>query len=183
MSVNGYEVAERVLHTSDTRLASVLMVFGAQLRRNHELVWTDIHESRLRFVRYLEEKKKREDGYSSSYEYEPRPNVTFFFDGSTVPAYEIVQAFQGDYGALDATFENAIAELPQNIKNEIRDAVSALLACACHQALLNREFLVKQIKRVPEWAKWDEVHEGNKPPVRIGKRSSPELRAEILDKL
>jgi hypothetical protein len=57
-----------------------------------------------------------------------------------------------------------------------------LIACACHQALLNREFLIKQIKRVPEWAKWDQINEGGNN-VRIGKRSSPQLRAQMLDKL
>jgi hypothetical protein len=183
MSVNGVQVAERVLHTSDTRLASVLMVFGAQLRNHLPLDWADIHQGRDRFVRYLEEKKKREDGYASSYEFEPKPHVTFYFDGSTVPAYELVEAFHGDYTAIDGALEDVLKEIPQPIQNRLRDAISCLIACACHQALLNREFLVKQIKRVPEWAKWDEVHEGNKAPVRIGKRSSPQLRAQMLDKL
>jgi len=182
MSVNGYEVAERVLHTSDTRLASVLMVFGAQLRERLPLEWVDHHDGRERFCRYLEEKKKREDGYASSAEYDPRPNVTFFFDGSTVPAYELVRAFNGDYEAIDAALENVLKDIPEPIQSQLRDAMSCLIACACHQALLNREFLVKQIKRVPEWAKWDQINEGSNN-VRIGKRSSPQLRADMLDKL
>ena len=182
MSVNGVQVAERVLHTADTRLASVLMIFGARLREHLPMEWVDHHQGRERFCRYLEEKKKREDGQASSYEFEPKPNVTFYFDGSTVPAYELVNAFHGDYAAIDDALENVLKEVPQPTQGQLRDAISCLIACACHQALLNREFLVKQIKRVPEWAKWDQVNEGHHN-VRIGKRSSPELQAEMLDKL
>jgi hypothetical protein len=173
MSANGYEVAERILHTSDTRLASVLMVFGAQLRERLPLEWVDHHAGREQFCRYCE-------GNSQS---KPVPVVTFFFNGSTVPAQELVNAFHSDFAETDAALENILKDVSEPTLSRLRDAVSALIACACHQTLLNREFLVKQIKRVPEWAKWDQVNEGPNNNVRIGKRSSPELRANMLDKL
>jgi hypothetical protein len=171
MSVNGYEVAQRLIHTSDTRLASVLMVFGAALRQHLPLEWVDHHDGRERFCRYLEGE-----------ECNPLSVVTFFFDASTVPAEELIRAFRGDFREIDAALESVLNDVPEPIRNRLRDAISCLIACACHQALLNREFLVKQIKRVPEWAKWDQVNEGDNH-VRIGKRSSPQLRAQMLDKL
>jgi len=74
--------------------------------------------------------------------------------------------------------------LPPDIQNKIQQAVSRLLVRACHEALRKREFLVKQIKRVPEDAKWDHVNNpDNGRFVRIGKCSSAALRSEFLDKL
>src|SRR5215471_1660724 len=119
MSINGVEVAERILHTSDTRLASVLMVFGAQLRQHLPLEWVDHHDGRERFCRYLEEKKKREEGRASSYEYEPKPNVTFYFDGSTVPAYELVEACHGDFAAIDAALENLLKDISEPAQSQL----------------------------------------------------------------
>jgi hypothetical protein len=95
------------------------MVFGAALRERLPLEWVDHHAGRERFCRYLEEKKKREDGYGSSYEYEPKPNVTFYFDGSTIPAYELVKAFHGDFAEIDAALENVLNDVPEPTKSVV----------------------------------------------------------------
>jgi len=165
---------EACLATDNTRLAAILMVFGAALRLKCPLEWVDVHQSRESFIRHQED--------PANPEFQPKPRVTFNFHSESIPAREIIDAFQADYVVLNAEFEDTLVSLPQDVKNAIRDAVSILLVRACHETLLKREFLVKQLKRVPENAKWDHIQEGHRC-VRIGKISSQELRAELLSKL
>jgi hypothetical protein len=180
--VNGYQVQEKVLSTKDRFLAAVLMVFGAKPREAAPLLWVDYHENRERFVRYLEEMHKRDKGEAFSIEFNPTTVVTLFFEGVSIPAAEIIAAYHCAFEKVDKYFEDSIKDLPENIQRNIRDTVSWMIARSCHQALDHYDFLVSQIKRTPEWAKWDEVNTGKKS-VRMGKRSSPQLRAELLDKI
>jgi hypothetical protein len=168
---NGY--TKETLTTSNTKLAAVLLVFGARLRRHLPLEWTDLHETREAFLRYLE----------NSSVSKPKQCVVWNFENS-VPAAEIVKAYEKDLQALYADLEKALEALDDQQKNVIRDACSKVIARAAREALEQREFLVKLLKSVPQSAKYDEVHNGSKVPfVKIGKNSSPELRARMLAKL
>lgn len=166
--------SEGVLATDNTRLAAIMMVFGAQFSQC-PMEWVDYHASQESFIRNQEN--------PADEKYRPRPQVTFNFQSDTVPAKEITAAFQADYVVLEAEFENILAELSQETQNAIRDAVSRLIVRAAHEALKKREFLVTQIKRMPENAKWDHVTGKSGKCVRMGKCSSAELRAEFLAKL
>lgn len=165
---------ETVLFTDNTRLAAVWMVFGAALLRNCPLEWIDLHRSREAFLRYLED--------PTNPEYQPKPKVTFNFQEGNIPSKEITKAFESDYDQLDSKFEALLDGLSEKDKEEIRAAVSSLIARACHEVLLKREELVRLIKRVPHNAKFDKIISGGKL-VRLGKNCSPETRAHYLSKL
>ena len=168
---NGYQ--EQTLTTTNTKLAAVLLVFGAKLRRHLPLEWTDLHETREAFLRYLENPASSK----------PRQCVIWNFENS-VPAAQIIKAYEKDLDVLYAELERALAGLSEHQKNVIRDTCSKVIARTAREALEQREFLVKLLKSVPQSAKYDEVHNGSKVPfVKIGKNSSPELRARMLAKL
>lgn len=168
---NGYQ--EQTLTTTNTKLAAVLLVFGAKLRRHLPLEWADLHETREAFLRYLQNPKSSP----------PKECVTFNFEYS-VPATQIIKAYEKDLDVLYAELETALEGVSEHQKNVIRDACSKVIARAAREALEQREFLVKLLKSVPQSAKYDEVHNGSKHPfVKIGKNSSPELRAKLLARL
>jgi hypothetical protein len=177
-------IREMILATDNTRLAATLRVFGAQLKRLCPLEWVDIHKSRESFVRYLEdrEKCKNDPSRPPNPEVQPKPKVTFNFDGETLPRCGIVKAFDTDLEKLDADLEFLLAELPFELRNQVRDSVTRLIARACHEVLLKREELVRELKRVPNNAKFDHISHGNRI-VRLGKNASPELRSHFLSKL
>jgi len=173
---NGQNYHEEALTTTNTKLAAVLMFFGARLRKQLPLDWSYVHESRENFLRHLENRNTAK----------PRPRVTFNFENGTIPAAEIVRAYEKDLASVNANLEEAIASLPERQRQAVRDAVSRVIARACREVLENREFLVDLIKSMPEEAKWDEVYvgDGSKTPfVKLGRNSSPELRAQYLSKL
>ena len=174
MENNGYR--EEVLSTTNTKLAAVFMAFGARLRRQAPLDWSYIHDSRENFLRNLEDRRVAK----------PKPRVTFNFENGTVPAAQIATAYQQDLEVLNAELEKVLLPLAERQKQAVRDALSRLLARACREALEKREFLVELLKSVPENAKWDEVYVGDgsrTPFIKLGRNSSPELRAEYLSKL
>jgi len=161
---------EEVLTTSNTKLAAVLLVFGAKLRRHLPLEWVDLHETREGFLKYLQNPNSSK----------PRQCVVWNFE-NTVPARQIVDAYEKDLAGLNSELEAAI-ETGQ--KDAIKDACSRVIARACRDALDKRQYLIDILKSVPQSAKYDEVHNGAKVPfVKIGKNSSPELRAQMLSKL
>lgn len=174
--------AEAILATDNTRLAACLRVFQAQLMRGCPFEWVDIHKDRESFVRYLEEEAKRENGEPYTDEFAPKPKVTFNFDARTIPGEKVVQAFDKPLHEVDGALEMLLSGLPQDIRNEIRDAVSRLLVRACHEALLRREELVKWIKAIPHNAKYDSISHGARI-VRLGKNCSAETREHFLKKL
>lgn len=168
MIETGYK--EETLTTSNTKLAAVLLMFGAKLRRHLPLEWVDLHETREAFLKYLE----------GSNGQKPKQCVTWNIE-NTIPARQIIDAYEKDLAGLYAELEMAIEG---GQKDTIKDACSRVIARAAREALEQREFLVKLLKSVPQSAKYDEVHNGSKVPfVKIGKNSSPELRAKMLTKL
>jgi hypothetical protein len=171
---NGQNYQEDLLSTDNTRLASIFLMFGAALHRNCPLEWVDMHRSRESFIRNLED--------PSNPEYQPKPKVTFNFYSGSVNGPQVVEAFDAEYSKLEAEFEVLIASMPEPEKKALRAAVSQMITRACHETLLKREELVRLIKRVPNNSKFDQVSSGQRI-VRIGKCSSPELRARYLSKL
>ena len=168
MIESGYR--DEVLTTNNTKLAAVLLVFGAKLRRHLPLEWVDLHETREGFLKHLE-------GANGS---KPKQWVTWNIE-NTIPARQIIEAYEKDLGNLYAELEAAI-EAGQ--KDAIKDACSRVIARACRDALDKRQYLVDILKSVPQNAKYDEVHNGSKTPfVKIGKNASAELRAALLSKL
>ena len=137
--VEQYQYSEAVLATDNTRLAACLRVFQAQLMRRCPFEWVDIHKDRESFVRYLEEEAKRQRGEAWTDEFAPKPKVTFNFDARTIPGQEIVAAFDKPLPEIDSALELLLSALPNDMRNEIRDAVSRLMVRACHEALLRRE--------------------------------------------
>ena len=174
MEDNGYH--EEALSTTNTKLAAVLLLFGAKLRKQVPLEWSYVHKSRDNFLRNLQNPNDSK----------PKARVIFNFENGTVPAAEIVKAFEKDFESLNSVLEDTLKPLTDLQKQAIRDAVSGVMACICREVLEKREFLVDLIKSVPEDSKWDEVHVGDgsrTPFVKMGKNSSAELRARMLSKL
>lgn len=170
----GKNYQEFVLATDNTRLAAILLIFGAKLRKSCPLEWIDLHRSRESYLKNLED--------PSDPEYQPKPKVTFNFDHNGIPAAQIVKAFGDDFEKLNSDFEALIFSLSPDQRDQIRALVSQLITRACHEALLKREELVRLIKRVPRNAKFDQISSG-KRLVRLGKNCSPELRSHYLSKL
>ena len=161
---------EEILTTSNTKLAAVLLVFGAKLRRHLPLEWVDLHETREGFLKNLQNPSASK----------PKQCVVWNFE-NTVPARQIVDAYEADLADLHTELEAAI---DTGQKDAIKDACSRVIARACRDALDKRQYLVDILKSVPQSAKYDEVHNGSKVPfVKIGKNSSPELRAQLLSRL
>lgn len=171
---SGASYQERILATGNTRLAATLCMFGAQLRQHCPLEWVDHHKSRESFLRNLED--------PSNPMYQPKPKVTFNFDSDTVPAQEIVGAFDADLNKLNEGLDELINKLPKEEQDNIRNAVSRLISRTCHEVLLKREELVALIKSVPRNAKFDHISSGRRI-VRMGKNCSPEVRSHYLSKL
>jgi len=164
---------EQILTTNNTKLAAVLLVFGAKLRRHLPLEWIDLHETREGFLRYLKNPNSSK----------PKQCVVWNFENS-LPAREIIGAYEKDLDTLQAELDLALAGLSEQQRDMIRDAISRVLARACRDALDKRQYLVEILKSVPQSAKYDEVHNGARIPfVKIGKNASPELRAQLLSKL
>jgi hypothetical protein len=175
VDTNG-EYREEVLTTTNTKLAAVLLLFGARLKKQIPLDWTYVHESRENFLRHLENRNGSK----------PKARVTFNFENGTVPAAEIVKAYEKDIASLQHALEQAINSLTDREKAAVRDAVSGIIARSCREVLEKREFLVDLIKSMPENSKWDEVYVGDgsrTPFVKMGRNSSQELRAKYLSKL
>jgi hypothetical protein len=173
---NGQGYREEVLSTTNTKLAAVLLLFGARLRHKVPLDYSYVHESRKNFIQH-----KKNENVSR-----PKKRVAFNFENGTLPAREIVKAFEGDIESLQAELEIAIESVPEHQKNLIRDIISKITARLCREVLEKREFLVNLINSVPEDSKWDVVQVGDgstTPFVKMGKNSSPELRARMLSKL
>jgi len=166
---------ENTLSTSITKLAAIFLVFGAKLRRVLPLEWDDIFKSKEEFLYYLEHPGQ----------IKPRARVTFNFEPGTIPAQQIYEGIQDE--EADEKFYQFVATmgLDKESNDELLMRHSKAIARACQETLDKREFLIKLIKSVPETAKWDliEGNGGQAINVKIGKRSSPELRAEMLSKL
>ena len=174
MNGNGYQ--EETLTTTNTKLAAVLMVFGAKLKKQVPLDWSYVHESRDSFMRNKQNSKNSK----------PKARVTFNFENSTVPARPIVAAFEKDFESLQTELESLLGLLDKTQKDAIRDTVSKMMVRVCREVLEKREFLVNLINSVPEDSKWDEVYVGDgttTPFVKMGKNTSPELRAKMLSRL
>jgi hypothetical protein len=170
----GKKYQESITYTDNTRLASVFLVFGAVFHKACPLEWVDIHKSRETFIRNLED--------PTNPEYQPKPKVTFNFVSGSVPEVEIIKAFETDYEKLNSQLDELMINLQEQQKMAIRMAVSRLITRACHEVLLRREELVRQIKRVPHNAKFDQISNRGRT-VRMGKNSSPELRSRYLSKV
>jgi hypothetical protein len=174
MEDNGYK--EEALQTTNTKLAAVLLLFGARLRKKIPFDYSYIHESPKNFIQ-----NSKNPNVSK-----PKKRVVFNFENGIVPARDIVEAFEADYEVLDAVLEDSLMSLPDHQRKIIRDAISRTMVRACREVLEKREFLINLINSIPEDSKWDEVHagDGSKSPfVKMGKNSSPELRAHFLSKL
>jgi hypothetical protein len=170
------------LSTEDFRLAIVLIVLGSKLNEQCPVQWIDDHFNLESFLSYLESKK---DGHNPP---EPRPETDkyFNFESITLAQAHIYKAFQTNFAQLNAEYEVAVAKLQGSVEDikALKMAVSYLIARACHQVFIEREFVARELDRLnrTESAKWDRVSQNGKT-VQIGKISSPELRHNMLKRL
>src|SRR5215472_2678110 len=127
--------------TSDTRLAATLLVFGSQLHEACPLEWVDNHRDRSSYLRYLEN--------PNDPACQPKAQVTFNFDGRTCPKQNVVKAFDKTLEELNDELAQAMEQIPEQLHKPLADAISGVISRCCHEALIHREFLVKQLKRMP----------------------------------
>ena len=160
--------------TSDTRLAATLRVFGSQLYQSCPLEWVDIHKDRSAYLRYLEHPDDPAN--------QPSPQVTFNFDGRTCPKQAVVKAFDRPLEELNAQLGKIMEDVPPALHKPLGDAIAGVISRCCHEALIHREFLVKQLKRMPRNAKFDQIKNGHRL-VRLGKNCSAQTRHHFLSKL
>jgi len=163
---------ETILTTTNTKLAAILLVFGGKLRQRLPLEWNDVHESRDGFIENLGDPRRSK----------PKTKISFNFEVAPV-LKEVVSAYSADNA--EEAFGTLMDSFPLKASMaEIMAAHSRAVAQACRQALEAREFLVQLIRSMPENSKWDVIPgNGAGEVVRLGKRSSDELRAEYLNKL
>jgi len=163
---------DEILATTNTKLAAILLVFGGKLRQRLPLEWNDVHESKDSFLDNLEDPRACR----------PKTQISFNFEANRA-LKEVVSAYQAQNA--EEEFATLMNSFPLKASMaEIMVAHSRAVAQACRQALEAREFLVQLIRSMPENSKWDVIQgNGAGETVRLGKRSSDELRAEYLSKI
>lgn len=163
---------ESLLPVQDMRLAAALRVFRATLAKC-PLEWVDIHKSRETFLRHLEN--------PNDSTYQPKSQITWNFSSyPTKP--KLIEAFYKSMEEADTEIELILNEIEPELRQQIREAMARLIMRACHETLIQREWLAAFARSVPESAKFDQIQHGHRI-VRIGKRASPELRQRYLSKL
>lgn len=167
---------EGFLPIRDMRLAVALRVFRATLGRC-PLEWVDIHKSRESFLRNLESKRRGDRPEQD----QPEPQVTWNF-GTYPTTPRLLGAFYKPMEETDAELEMALSMVEPTLRVQLKDAIARLIMRVCHEALIQREWLAAFARSVPENAKFDQIIHGRRI-VRMGKRSSPELRQHYLSKL
>lgn len=173
MEQNG--VIERLLVTDNTKMAAVLLTFGAHLRRHQPLNWTNEFESKEAFLAYRRNPQNTK----------PRMTVSFNFEPDGVDAKAVIGAYEGS-GAEDI-FNGAISALgldPGKVERLLALHSKAVVQ-ACREALDAREYLIKEhMSKYPESAKVIRVKgKGKGQSAMFGAQASKETIAEQLSKI
>jgi hypothetical protein len=171
---NGH--TERLLVTDNTKLAAVLLTFGAQLRRHQPLTWVNVFESVNAFLAY-----RRNKGASK-----PKVNVSFNFEPDGVAARAIIETFGSKKSAEDGfTVLLQSTGLDSELVKKLLAAHSMAMVQACREALEAREYLVKEhMKKFPESAKVNQVQgKGKGEMAMFGTQASQQTIAEQLNRI
>jgi hypothetical protein len=162
-----------VIVTSNTKLAATYLVFGYRLRKNDPFYWIDNYQ--------------KEDVDKYGLRDAPFKSRAFF---NLVPrnaaeiesAKGIGAAFSGSC-SQDLLF-NFVKGLELNSaqKRQLLFLCSVAIAEGCREVQEKREYLFKEMKKMPPNAKWVRVW-SDKLSVTFGRNASLETRTQMLSRL
>jgi hypothetical protein len=164
---------EQIFTTDNTKLAAVLLTFGAKLCRHMPLEWVNVFKDRAAYI-----ESRRNPNYKS------KVNVTFNFDFKSADVKAIAEAYHAETNEEKFTELVRGSGLDETLANDLLKLHSMAVASACRESLEAREYLVGLMKAVPDSAKWNHVHgTGRGQFARFGRNASKETVADMLDKI
>ena len=164
---------EQIFTTDNTKLAAVLLTFGAKLCRHMPLEWVNIFPNRAAYI-----ESRRNPAYKS------KAVVTFNIDLLSTNVKAIAEAYHGETNEDKFTSLVNGSGLDSALVAELLKLHSFAVASACREALEAREYLVSLMKQVPDSAKWNHVKgAGAGRFARFGRNASKETIAGLLEKI
>jgi hypothetical protein len=164
---------EQIVTTSNTKLASVLVMFGGRLRKVLPLEWIDEWANKADFISWRKTQL-------------PKPKTTVFynFEPGSVDAGGIGAAFVSDFAEEEFTNLVNDSAIDEATRTKILSAHSKAVAANARETLAAREYLMGLMKAVPESAKWNQVRGPGKGQfARFGKQATKETIADFLSKI
>lgn len=164
---------EQILTTSNTKLASVLVMFGGRLRKVLPLEWIDEWPDKAAFITWRKTQ-------------EPKPKTTVFFnfEPAGLDARAITEAFEAKFA--EEEFTNLLNDSPmgEDLRAKLLAAHSKAVASNARETLAAREYLMSMMRAVPETAKWNRVRGVGKGQfAQFGKQATKETIFEYLSKI
>jgi hypothetical protein len=164
---------EQIFTTDNTKLAAVLLTFGAKLCRHMPLEWVNIFPNRADYI-----ESRRNPAYKS------KVVVTFNIDLLSTNVKAIAEAYHAKSNEDKFTQLVNGSGLDSALATDLLKLHSMAVASACREALEAREYLVSLMKAVPDSAKWNHVRgTGAGQFARFGRNASKETVAGLLDKI
>jgi len=164
---------EQILTTSNTKLASVLMMFGARLRKVLPLEWIDEWPDKAAFI-----------AWRKTQEPKPKATVFFNFEPAGLDARAIAEAFESKFAEEEFTNLLNDSGMSEETRAKLLAAHSKAVAANSRETLTAREYLMGMMRAVPETAKWNRVRgKGKGQFAQFGKQATKETIAEYLSKI
>ena len=171
---------EQILTTSNTKLAAVLMMFGARLRKMLPLEWIDEFSDRAAFIAAWDCAKHQLRDAAKR----PKTTVFFNFEPDGIDARAITKAFGSETAEEEFTRLLNDSAIDEQTRARLLAAHSSAVAANAREALLAREYLISLMRAVPESAKWNQVRGSGKGSfARFGKGATKETIVEQLSKI
>jgi hypothetical protein len=171
---------EQILTTSNTKLAAVLYMFGARLRKVLPIEWIDEFADKKTFIAMWDcEKQQLRDPTRK-----PKKTVFFNFDPLSVDARAVTAAFGSE--TAEEEFTNLLNDsaVEESVRTKLLAAHSRAVAANAREALSAKEYLIRLMNAVPETAKWNRVRGVGKGQfAQFGKQATKETIAEYLSKI
>jgi hypothetical protein len=159
---------ERVLSTSDLKLAAVLLLFGLKLKQHQPFDWTEEFETKEQYFQSRE-----------NYRVKGTPKVTWNFEPGGADAHAIFKAFNNENA--EAELDSVLEQLPDS--KEIRVKHSAVITRAAREVLEHLEFLITLKGKIPPNGKWVVVRNAKGQCAKFGKNASLETIEEVLSRI
>ncbi len=164
---------EQILTTSNTKLASVLVMFGGRLRKTLPLEWIDEWPDKSAFIAWRREQSPK-----------PKTTVFFNFEPAGLDARAITDAFESEFAEEEFTNLLNDSGMAEETRAKLLAAHSKAVAANARETLAAREYLMNMMRAVPETAKWNRVRGAGKGQfAQFGKQATRETIAEYLSKI
>jgi hypothetical protein len=168
------DVLSQVITTCNTKLAATFLVFGYLLRKTDPMYWIDNYQAAD-----VERYGLKKAPFKSRCYYNLVPR-----NASDVQAAKGIGAAWTSENGQDMlnAYVDGLTKLTPAERYQLLFFCSVLVAEGCRDALRKRQWLIEQIKEIPEEAHWVRVW-SDKLFVTFGRNASLETKTQLLGRL